>query len=150
MTFITIATFVNLVCVMTFVYWNIFIVAGSHAREIDSQSTQCDPERSGHTKRRLKRELKGGKTLTIIMGTHFLCWCPLFVFYLVFTNTFYRKQRQLQLLILLFFFLRYCNLLFNPLIYSGINRQFRAGIKIFLLRRNESIEELQTTAATRR
>ena len=88
MTFITIATFVNPVCVMTFVYWNIFIVARSHARKIDSQSTQCDPEGSGHTKRRLKRELKGEKTLTIIMGAHFLCWCPLFVFYLVFTNTF--------------------------------------------------------------
>ena len=128
MTFITIATFVNPVCVMTFVYWNIFIVARSHARKIDSQSTQCDPDGSGHTKRRLKRELKGGKTLTIIMGTHFLCWCPLFIFYLY----------------------RYCNSLFNPLIYSGINRQFRAGIKRFLLRKNESIEELQTTAATRR
>ena len=83
MTFITIATFVNPVCVMTFVYWNIFIVARSHARKIVSQSTQCDPDGSGHTKRRLKRELKGGKTLTIIMGTHFLCWRPLFVFYLV-------------------------------------------------------------------
>ena len=128
MTFITIATFVNPVCVMTFVYWNIFIVAPLHARKIDSQSTQCDPEGSGRTKRRLKRELKGGKTLTIIMGTHFLCWCPLFILYLY----------------------RYCNSLFNPLIYSGINRQFRAGIKRFLLRRDESIEELQTTAATRR
>ena len=104
MTFITIATFVNPVCVMTFVYWNIFIVARSHARKIDSQSTQCDPEGSGHTKRRLKRELKGGKTLTIIMGTHFLCWCPLFVFYLVFTNTFLQVTKTTRVVNLVILF----------------------------------------------
>ena len=104
MTFITIATFVNPVCVITFVYWNIFIVARSHARKIDSQSTQCDPEGSGHTKRRLKRELKGGKTLTIIMGTHFLCWCPLFVFYLVFTNTFLQVTKTATVVNLVFLF----------------------------------------------
>ena len=104
MTFITIATFVNPVCVMTFVYWNIFIVAGSHMRKIDSQSTQCDPEGSGHTKRRLKRELKGGKTLTIIMGTHFLCWCPLFVFYLVFTNTFLQVTKTTRVVNLVILF----------------------------------------------
>ena len=46
--------------------------------------------------------------------------------------------------------LRYCNSLANPLIYSGINRQFRAGIKRCLFRRDEYIEEMQTTAATQR
>lgn len=150
-TFITIASFVAPVCVMTFAYWNMFIVARSHARRIDSQSTQSDPERSGHSKRRLKRELKGAKTLTIIMGTHFLCWCPLFVFYLVYTYSFSPLQvtKTFTVVNYVILFLRYCNSLFNPLIYSGINRQFRAGIKRFLLRRNEGIEELQTTAATR-
>ena len=47
-------------------------------------------------------------------------------------------------------FLRYSNSLANPLIYSGINRQFRAGIKRYLFRRDEYIEEMQTTAATQR
>ena len=104
MNFITIATFVNPVCVMAFVYWNIFIVARSHARKIDCQSTQCDPDGSEHTKRRLKRELKGGKTLTIIMGTHFLCWCPLFVFYLVFTNTFLQVTKTARVVNLVILF----------------------------------------------
>ena len=148
-TFITIASFISPVCVMTFAYWNMFIVARSHARRINSQSTQCDPEGSGHSKQRLKRELKGAKTLTIIMGTHFLCWCPLFVFYLVYTYTSLQVTKTFTVINHVILFLRYCNSLFNPLIYSGINRQFRAGIKRFLLRRNESIEELQTTAATR-
>ena len=47
-------------------------------------------------------------------------------------------------------FLRYCNSLANPLIYSGINRQFGADIKRRLFRRDEYIEEMQTTAATQR
>lgn len=149
-TFITIASFVAPVGVMAFAYWKMFLVARTHARRIDSQSTHCDPEGSGHSKRRMRRELKGAKTLTIIMGTHFLCWCPLFVFYLVYTYCpSWQGTKSLEVVNYVILFLRYCNSLFNPLIYSGINRQFRAGIKRFVLRRNDSIEELQTTAGTR-
>ena len=131
-TFITIASFVNPVCVMTIVYWNIFIVARAHARRINSQSTQCDPVGSGHSKRRLKRELNGAKTSTIIMGAHSLCKCPLFVFYLVYTYMSLQVTKTFTAIDHVIFFLRYCNSLFNPLIYSDINRKFRAGIKRFL------------------
>lgn len=148
-TFITLASFVAPVGVMVFAYWNIFLVARTHARRIDSQSTPNDPTGSGSSKRTMKRELKGAKTLTVIMGTHFICWCPLFVFFLVYTYCPSCRGKTMHVVNYVILFLRYCNSFANPLIYSGINKQFRAGIKRFLLRRDDSIEEMQTTATTR-
>lgn len=148
-TFITLASFVVPVGVMAFAYWNIFLVARTHARRIESQSMSTDPTGSGKSKRRIKRELKGAKTLSVIMGTHFVCWCPLFVFFLVYTYCPSCRGKTMNVINYVILFLRYCNSFANPLIYSGINKQFRAGIKRFLFRRDERIEEMQTTAATR-
>lgn len=150
-TFITIASFVSPVGVMTISYWNIFLVALTHARRIESQSMQGYYEGSvPSAKRRMKRELKGAKTLTIIMGTHFVCWCPLFVFFLVYTYCpTCRGTTTMRVANYVILFLRHFNSFSNPLIYSGINKQFRAAIKRFVLHRSGNIEELQTTAATR-
>lgn len=148
-TFITISSFLAPVGVMAFSYWNIFLVALTHARRIDSLSMQGDSEGSRHSKRRLRRELKGAKTLTIIMGTHFVCWCPLFVFLLIYTYCPSCRGDSMKIANYVILFLRHFNSFANPIIYSGINRQFRAAIKRFVLGRNDSIEELQTTAATR-
>ncbi|KXJ23463.1 hypothetical protein AC249_AIPGENE7243 [Exaiptasia diaphana] len=43
--------------------------------------------------------------------------------------------------------LRYCNTLANPIIYTGINRQFRGAIKKFVLRKRGN-EELNATVYT--
>ena len=148
-TFITVASFVAPVGVMAISYWNIFLVACAHARRIDSLSMQGYSEGSGQSKRRMRRELKGAKTLTIIMGTHFFCWCPLFVFLLVYTYCPTCRGDTIRVMNYVIFFLRHFNSFSNPVIYCGINKQFRAAIKRFVLHRSESIEELQTTAATR-
>ena len=148
-TFITVASFVAPVGVMAISYWNIFFVARAHARRIDSLSMQGYSEGSSQSKRRMKRELKGAKTLTIIMGTHFVCWCPLFVFFLVYKYCPTCRGDTMRTVNYVILFLRHFNSFSNPLIYSGINKQFRAAIKRFVLHRSESIEELQTTAATR-
>ena len=146
-TFITVASFVAPVGVMAISYWNIFLVARAHARRIDSLSVQGYSEGSGQSKRRIKRELKGAKTLTIIMGTHFVCWCPLFVFFLVYTYCPTCRGDTMLVVNYVILFLRHFNSFSNPVIYCGINKQFRAAIKRFVLHRSESIEELQTTAA---
>ena len=146
-TFITLASFVFPAAVMSVAYWNIFLVARMHARRIQSQAL---PNDSIGSKRGIKRELKGAKTLTVIMGTHFFCWCPLFVFFLVYTYCPSCRGKSMDAINYVILFLRYCNSLANPLIYSGINRQFRACIKRCLFRRDENIEEMQTTAATKR
>lgn len=149
-TFVTFASFVLPVAVMVFAYWNIFKVAQVHARRINSmQLTPSDPAGSLHSKRVIKRELKGAKTLTIIMGTHFICWCPLFVFFLVYTYCQSCRGNALDVTNYIILVLRYCNSLTNPLIYSGINKQFRAGIKRFLFRRNDCLEEMQNTAGSK-
>lgn len=148
-TFITISSFVAPVGVMAFSYWNIFLVALTHARRIDSLSMHGVHDGSGHSKRRIKRELKGAKTLTIIMGTHFVCWCPLFVFLLVYTYCPSCRGDTMKIANYVILFLRHFNSFSNPIIYSGINKQFRAAIMRFVLRRSDSIEELQTTAGTR-
>lgn len=148
-TFITTTSFVAPVGVMAISYWNIFLVARTHARRIDSLSMQGYSEGSGQSKRRMRRELKGAKTLTIIMGTHFICWCPLFVFFLVYTYCPTCRGDTMRIVNYVILFLRHFNSFSNPVIYSGINKQFRAAIKRFVLHRSESIEELHTTAATR-
>lgn len=147
-TFITFASFVVPVGVMAFAYWNIFLVARMHARSIHSQAISSDPDAPGssNSKRRIKRELKGAKTLTVIMGTHFVCWCPLFIFLLVYTYCPSCRGKTMNITNYIILILRYCNSFANPLIYSGINKQFRAGIKRFLFRCDDSIEEMQTTA----
>ena len=144
-TFITVASFVAPVGVMAISYWNIFLVARAHARRMDSLSVQGYSEGSGQSKRRIKRELKGAKTLTIIMGTHFVCWCPLFVFFLVHTYCPACRGDTMLVVNYVILFLRHFNSFSNPVIYCGINKQFRAAIKRFVLHRSESIEELQTT-----
>ena len=99
-------------------------------------------------KRGINKQFKGQKTLTD--GTNFFCWCPLFVFFLVYTYCPSCRGKSMDAINYVILFVRYCNSLANPLIYSGINRQFRAGIKRCLFRRDEYIEEMQTTAATQR
>ena len=148
-TFITVASFVAPVGVMAISYWNIFLVARAHARRMNSLSMQGYSEGSSQSKRRIKRELKGAKTLTIIMGTHFVCWCPLFVFFLVYTYCPTCRGDTMRAVNYVILFLRYFNSFSNPIIYCGINKQFRAAFKRFVLRRSESIKELQTTAFTR-
>ncbi|XP_068709160.1 alpha-1A adrenergic receptor-like [Montipora foliosa] len=150
LTFVTLASFVLPLGVMVFAYWNIFQVARIHARRINSlQSTSSDPSGSTHSKRGITRELKGVKTLTIIMGTHFVCWCPLFVFFLVYTYCPSCRGHTMNVVNYIILLLRHCNSFANPLIYSGVNKQFRAGIKRFLFRREDSIGEMQITAGSR-
>ena len=140
-TFITVASFVAPVSVMAISYRNIFLVARAHARRMDSLSMQGYSERSSQSKRTKTRELKGAKTLTIIMGTHFVCWCPLFVFFLVHKYCPTCRGDTMRVVNYVILFLRHFNSFSNPLIYSGINKQFRAAIKRFLLHRSERIED---------
>ena len=102
--------------------WNIFLVARMHAGRIQSQALPNDSVGS-------KRDInivafKGQKTLTVIMGTHFFCLCPLFVFFLVYTYCPSCQGKSMDAINYVIFFLRYCNSLANPLIYSGYTGNF--------------------------
>lgn len=148
--FIAVSSFVWPVAVMACAYWKIFLVAHVHAIRIQAmQVTSSNPEqpRNGERQTKFKGELKAAKTLTIIMGTHIICWCPLFIYFLVvsFCEDCRRSNNVIAHYIILL--LRYCNTLANPIIYTGINRQFRAAIKKFVLRKRGN-EDLSVTVYT--
>ena len=157
-TFISLASFILPLGVMVAAYSIIFMVALGQARRIDSMSPgQVLPEegaestqrrsratQSGSTK--LKRELKAAKTVTIIMGTHILCWCPLFVFLLVHSYCpSCRNSSSMEIVLYVSLVLRYLNTLANPVIYSGINRQFREAVLKFLCRKSVTERDLLAT-----
>lgn len=146
-TYISLASFIFPLGVMIVSYSRIFQVALGQARRIDSmlpvQSLPAD-EQGANSQRanratgagKLKRELKAATTVTIIMGTHILCWCPLFVYILVHSYCpKCRRNTSLQTVLDVSLVLRYINTLANPIIYSGINRQFREAVMKFLFRR---------------
>lgn len=148
--FVTIASFILPVCIMTWAYWNIFLVAHAHARQIQAMvpSNHQLPETSQGDSRpqvRMRGELKAAKTLTSIMGTHILCWCPFFVYFVVISFcSKCRLHSASKIANYIIMVLRYCNILANPIIYTGINRQFREAIKKFILRKRGN-EELAVT-----
>ena len=157
-TFVALASFVFPLAIMMVTYSRIFVVALGQARRIDSmlpvQSLPNDvtigqrPNRAtGAVK--LKRELKAAKTVTLIMGTHILCWCPLFVFILVhsYCSSCRRadSMRSMQSVLYVSLVLRYLNTLANPIVYSGINGQFRDSVMKFLFRRKISDRDLLAT-----
>lgn len=148
--FVTIASFILPVCIMTWAYWNIFVVAHAHARQIQAMvpSNQGLPETPQGIPRpqgRMRGELKAAKTLTSIMATHILCWCPLFVYFVVisFCPT-CRRHNASKVANYIIMVLRYCNTLANPIIYTGINKQFRGAIMKFILRKRGN-EDLTVT-----
>ena len=147
MTFITLTSFVFSAAVMSltgkFFLWHVWAREGYDHRPC----LMHDPVGS---KRGINIQLKDAKNFDCDSGTDFFCWCPLFVFFLVYTYCPSCRGKSMDAINYVILFLRYCNSLANPLINSGINRQFRAGIKRCLFRRDEYIEEMQTTAATKR
>lgn len=148
--FIAVSSFVLPVAIMACAYWKIFLVAHVHAIRIQAmQVPSNNPEqpREGERQSKLKGELKAAKTLTIIMGTHIICWCPLFIYFLVvsFCEDCRRSNNVIAHHVILI--LRYCNTLANPIIYTGINRQFRAAIKKFVLRKRGN-EDMSVTVYT--
>ena len=157
--FLTVSSFAFPLVVMFVAYFKIFRVARSHVRQIASfqpSLQQRDGEvdtrpggPGGLVKLRFRRELKAAQTLMIIMGAHILCWAPLFVYLSLWTSSDeFRAKTASDYLNYVSVFLRYCNGLANPLIYCGINRQFRAAIARFVLRK-QAAQGLDMTDATR-
>ena len=151
-TFVALASFIIPLTTMIVSYWKIFRVARYHARQIASFQPRVQLDlgsepRQGNSRMRFKRELKGAKTLTIIIGTHILCWSPFFIQLLVWSYSSCCRGHSMQILNYVSLFLRYCNTLANPIIYCGINRQFRSATVRFILRRR-NMEALDLTGFT--
>ena len=78
----------------------------------------------------MKQERKAAKTLSIIMGTYSLCWCPFFVCNIIDPFIGYRIPFTVWQLAL---WLGYVNSTINPFLYYFFNRTFRKAFTRILM-----------------
>ena len=129
--FVSLASFFGPLLIMVFAYSRIFHVALTHARSIRRvQSDQSISHR--RITENFHRDVKAARTLSIVIGAFVVCWCPFFVVTLVIV---YCKTCRLYNEVLATTkWLHYGNSALNPLIYSCLNRNFRAAFKDVLIR----------------
>ena len=125
--FVSLASFFVPLLIMVVAYSRIFHVALTHARSIRRvHSDQSITHR--RVTENFNRDVKAARTLSIVIGAFVACWCPFFVVTLVFT---YCKSscRVSSDVLVMIKWLHYGNSALNPLIYSCLNRNFRAAFK---------------------
>lgn len=129
--FVSLASFFVPLLIMVFAYSRIFHVALTHARSIRRvHSDQSIAHRQ--VAENFHRDVKAARTLSIVIGAFVVCWCPFFVATLLFV---YCKSCTLYNEVLAMIkWLHYGNSALNPLIYSCLNRNFRAAFKDVLRR----------------
>lgn len=129
--FVSLASFFVPLLIMVLAYSRIFHVALTHARSI----RRVHPGQSITHRRvaeKFHRDVKAARTLSIVIGAFVACWCPFFVITLVFT---YCKTCKVPSDVLAMIkWLHYGNSALNPIIYSCLNRNFRAAVKDVLRR----------------
>ena len=124
--FVSLASFFVPLSIMVIAYSRIFHVALTQTRSICRVHTdQAASQRSVIVT--LQRNIKAARTLSIVIGAFVICWCPFFVVTLLFiyckTCTIYSEVLATNK------WLHYGNSALNPLIYSCLNRNFRAAFK---------------------
>lgn len=129
--FVSLASFFVPLLIMMLAYSRIFHVALAHARSIRRvQSHQSISRRS--VTENFHRDVKAARTLSIVIGAFVVCWCPFFVTILLFVYCKTCKWHNKVLAMIKW--LHYGNSALNPLIYSCLNRNFRAAFKDVLRR----------------
>ena len=138
--FVSITAFFGPLFIMIVAYCIIFKVAMTQARIIRVQVEQYafsngdfhgNRDRSAET---FRQDMKAARTLSIIVGTFTLCWCPFFVILLLFvycppqTCIFYPKVGSLVK------WLHYGNSAMNPVLYACLNKRFRSAFKKVILK----------------
>ena len=120
----TFSSFLLPLFVMVVTYGWIYRVAKYQARQInDSTRTVAN---------RMRREFKAAKRITLIIGAFVISWLPFFCYIWIFNL--YKVHVPFIYLPNIIVIVRYLNGLVNPLIYVGINREFRHST-LKLLRR---------------
>lgn len=134
-------------------YSCVFRVAFTQAKAVAS----LDPNKG---KRRILRELKATKTISVVIGVFIVCWLPAFI--LIVMSSWcsvcfesFRKNPTLAQVVTIPFIsvLPVMNSSLNPLIYTVFNKEFRAAFSRMLCRhreasRNNALDEVSVTEAT--
>ena len=129
--FVSLASFFVPLLTMVFAYSRIFHIALKHTRSI--RLVHSEQSISGRSvTENVSRDLKAARTLSIVIGVFVFCWCPYFVSTLVFV---YCKTCKVpNEVYAMIKWLHYGNSALNPLIYSCLNKNFRAAFKDVLKR----------------
>nr|XP_057944988.1 melanocyte-stimulating hormone receptor [Doryrhamphus excisus] len=124
-----------IVCLVTFfcsslvfnavLYLHMFLLAHMHSRSIAANFPK---------KRRPSTNMKGGITITILLGVFIVCWGPFFLHLILiltcptnpFCNCFFRNFNLFLILII-------CNSLIDPLIYAYRSQELRKTLQELLL-----------------
>lgn len=130
--FVSLASFFVPLLIMVVVYSRIFHVALTHARSIRRVHSD-QPITHRRVTENFHRDVKAARTLSIVIGAFVACWCPFFVVTLVFKYCKSSCSVSKEVLVMMKW-LHYGNSALNPLIYSCLNRNFRAAFKEVLRR----------------
>ena len=129
--------FITLFCLplgfMSFAYISIYRAAVNQMSKMRSTrlGSSGNEQKKGYTytferRRRFFRELRITKMLAIIVSLFIICWSPFLIVTLIEVFTYYEIPEAVQGVIV---FLPYVFSCINPLIYTGMNRDFRFAFK---------------------
>ena len=150
-TAMAVAFFLPLLIVIV-TYSCVFRVAFTQAKAVAS----LDPNKG---KRRILRELKATKTISVVIGVFIVCWLPAFILIVmsfwcsVCFESFQKNPTLAQVVTIPFIsVLPVMNSSLNPLIYTVFNKEFRAAFSRMLCRRreasrNNALDEVSVTEA---
>jgi hypothetical protein len=133
--FVFFASFLLPLIVIVVAYSNIFCVARKHARDMVRRSSISQEERY----KRVSRDLKAAKTISVVIGTFVCFWAPFIVVSVCYSYK-VPVDRGVATIVK---WLSYVNALLNPLVYSCVDKQLRSlVIKIIVCkgRREEEFE----------
>lgn len=145
--FVSLASFFVPLLIMVIAYSRIFHVALTHARSI----RRVHPGQSTTHRRvaeNFNRDVKAARTLSIVIGAFVACWCPFFVVTLIFTYC--KTCRVSNEVLVMIKWLHYGNSALNSLIYSCLNRNFRAAFKDVLRRISVNRRTMHSHSVTTR
>ncbi|XP_053341553.1 trace amine-associated receptor 13c-like [Clarias gariepinus] len=127
--FSTGAFFMLPVCVMIFLYAQIFLVSEKHAKKMHETKQGKADVASNKLSQTVKHEKKAAKTLGIVVGAFNLCWMPYFFTSVV--DPFFDFTTPL-VLYEVFVWLGYINSTLNPIIYGLFYPWFRKTLYLIV------------------
>ncbi|XP_020893989.1 D(5)-like dopamine receptor [Exaiptasia diaphana] len=118
--FVLMASFVLPLIVIVVTYSKIFCVARKHAREMVRRSSIS--QETSEKFKRVSRDLKAAKTISVVIGTFVFCWAP----FLILSVCYAYKVKIHMDVANITKWMAYTNALLNPLVYSFVDKQLRS------------------------
>ncbi|XP_031558800.1 alpha-1A adrenergic receptor-like [Actinia tenebrosa] len=133
--FVFAASFLLPLIVIVVSYSKIFCVAQKHARDIVRRSSISQEEKF----KRVSRDLKAAKTISVVIGTFVCFWAPFIVVSVCYSFNVWVDFIFANIVK----WLAYINALLNPLVYSCVDKQLRSLVIKIVVCKGRRDEEAQ-------